>query len=201
MAINDVYRAAAQMKLLDDSEQVNVFYWKQEGGNAPDQDVLTDIDNQLGVIWTTVQEDIVEGLSFIGAEVDNLTQGTKVGFASDYAGVLGTGGEVADPLPAQVTLLVLGITQKLRTQGRKYLPTYGEPSTLGGIWVPAVLTRADEFAVAYTSFFAGVSGNSYRAGVVSLSQGGVPGDFNGFINHKVVPIPRTQKSRYIGSGS
>ncbi len=201
MAINDVYRAAAQMKLLDDSEQVNVFYWKQEGGNAPDQDVLEDIDQRLGSIWTPVQDDIVAGLSFIGAEVDNLTQQTKVGFASDYAAALGTGGENGDPLPAQVTLLVLGITQKLRTQGRKYLPTYGEPSTLGGIWVPAVLTNADAFAVQWTGFFAGNSGNSYRAGVVSLSAGGIPGDFNGFINHKVVPIPRTQKSRYIGEGS
>lgn len=201
MAINDIYRAAAQMKLLDDSEQVNVFYWKQEGGNAPDQDVLTDIDQRMGGIWTPVQPDIHEGLTFIGSEIDNLTQQTKVGFATDYAAALGTGGANGDPLPAQNTLLVLGITQKLRTQGRKYLPTYDETATVGGIWVAGVLTNADAFAVQWTGFFAGPSGNSYRAGVVSLSPGGVPGDFNGFINHKIIPVPRTQKSRYLGVGS
>lgn len=201
MAINDIYRCAAQMKLLDDSEQVNVFYYKQEAGTAPDQQVLTDIDTQMGVIWTTVVDDIVEGLNFIGVEVDNLTQQTKVGFGSDYAAILQSGNNENDPLPAQVTLLVLGITQKLRTQGRKYLPTYGENNTIGGIWTAQTLTNAAAFAAAYVAFFVGASGNSYRAGTVHLSGGSIPGDFNGFINNKIMPVPRTQKSRYLGVGS
>lgn len=202
MAQGDVYRVAAQLlTVVGSDEQVNVFHYQQVGGGQDESDVVSDMDARLGGLYSAINAHVTEGLRYVGAEIDNVTKGTKAGFATDWAAALGTGDAVDEALPPQVTALILGRTLKLRVQGRKYLPLFTEAANLAGNWAPAVMISLGEFADLYVTFFVGGSGNSYSPGTMGRSPSGGLGDFTSFVESKVIAQARTQKSRYFAAGS
>lgn len=202
MAINDVYRVAAKLEtLVGSDEQVNVFYWQWVAGTGQEADVLLEMDARLGALYSAINDHVTDGLRYVGAEIDNLTQDSKVGFIDDWASAIGTGGANDEPLPVQCTALVLGLTAKLRVQGRKYLPLFTEAASVGGSWSGAVLIALQDFLDLWVAAFLGNQGNTYQPGTQNFGTGGTLGPFNPFIGSKVINQPRTQKSRYFGKGS
>ncbi len=200
MAVNDVYRVAAQYNGVN-GDSINVYHWRMiiEGGGG-EQDVLEDIDARLGGLYSAVNDQISDSQTPIGAEVDNITQGTKVGFTNDWAVALGSGGANDDVLPVQSTALVLGLTPVLRVQGRKYLPPFTESATVGGVWTAAIIADLDAYADLYTQPFVSGNNNTYDAGVQQRSNGAL-GDFIVFTGKKLIINPRTQRRRYFRVGS
>lgn len=201
MAVNDVYRVGVTNFTQTAEEQVNVYHWQMiVAADDSDAAVLQDFDARIGSLYSAVQEDISNVITFGNAEVDNITQGTKVGNTSDWATALGNGGQIGDVLPLQVTALVIGTTNVLRVQGRKYLPTYGENGSVGGTWDPDVVINMAAFGELWISTFVSGNGNTWASGVQARSNGAL-GDFTRFNGFKTQPIPRTQKSRYLTEGS
>lgn len=132
-------------------EQINVWNAKVAvAGGGSENDFNDDLLEMLGGMYAIVESDISDRVAVTEIRWRNVTDDGPtifVPWAGTYTGGTGSG----DALPPQVAALLLLRTGVKGVQGRKYLPTYTEPTQSGGILTAGTLGRLQTFAAEVAS--------------------------------------------------
>lgn len=188
----DILNIVAGFSLL--GQTVLNVYDMFVGDDAPDSELLQDIELQLSAAYNELDVSFVTGFQPLSIKVTNRTKNTDVG-ETDFLGFEG-GTNAGDPLPPGVALLVTFPTNQLKTRGRKFIPGLAEVQTTGGLFSGSVLTQAAAYAAAIAAgFIGGVSGVPSIFGVVDKL-----GMFKTFTGGIVSTVPAYQRRRKQGVG-
>lgn len=191
----NVCRVTAKMS-VDSNDIQNVFHVVTVGaGGHADFDWLEECAQWVDDVYATVEAQINEAVLFDTVEAYNMTK-------DEYIGEIGfpeliDGGDESDMLPIQCAALVLFQTPTLRSQGRKFLPPFGEGWSLpDGSPSPGAITQMGFFAAVALAGFQ-VDLDDCFPGNYRISGGA----FIPWTNGLVQDFYATQRRRYRGSGS
>lgn len=192
--LGNIYRASVRWLYGGSDEQVNVWHFQVMGGiPATEADELADFEEVLVDLYGTVPTLMTSSLVHQDVTLYNETLDApmvSIGAISDLNGTSGS-----DPLPTGVAAFIYAKTNRSRTIGRKFLPTFAETHTSAGVWS---VTVTDELTL---------MGNRWRLGDVGANgmevQFGVFGPVGGWrvpISTNYSLQPAYQRRRRIGSG-
>lgn len=179
-------------------EQINVFDLQvSTGAVAPQDDITQDIIDMFSTVYATIAEDITDNLRCVELRYRNVTLDEPTRYApwnGAYVGGLGT----ADSLPPQNSALVILRTDTRGVQGKKYLPTFTEPTQANGVLTSGTLDDVQDFCDALFSSLTGpLTSVDFLLGVYSRKLGDM------VIASAAQPRPQMaiQRDRRIGRGS
>lgn len=195
VAVNDVLRSAVEgVQSTGNQAVVNVYQWQASFIADGDDDVVgNEIATQIDIMYNILESFLHDDYFALNLSILNVTQDLLL---NDQPITVG-GTAVGDPMPNQVTALVVGRTNIDRVQGRKYMGPFAVASANADGLIDAVtLVALASFADAYIAPFTGLSGNQYNAGVNHQTA---PSTFvwEDFIGRRVVNGWRTQRSRTV----
>jgi hypothetical protein len=162
--LDDILRVT--VILTDENEGLieNVYWAKQLAGSVDDGNWMSYTRIKLEAMYGYLDDYMTDGVAFTEIRAYNLTQ--------DYAlptvsfSTLDTGQvDVANPMPAPCSLLVMGKTPFSKAVGRKYLSGFTEADHTDGTWQSALLAAAANYALAWAQ--------SYQTGGTETAQFGV----------------------------
>lgn len=164
--IGDIIRVTAKMSFDDEAVQ-NVYHVKMTATTTQtDSQILGDLADWMDDAYTYVYQAMTTALTFDSVNAYNLTQERfmgEVAFPVLTAGTL----TASTSLPPQVAPLVRFPTETLRSQGRKFLPAFGEVVSDGTSgWATGTLTALANFGV------------TILAGAVGVDWGALPGNWS-----------------------
>lgn len=156
---NDIVRVTAQMSFGSDAIQ-NVYHAEYQGA-APVADLAfkLGIASALDTAYGNIIGLISNQVSFDNLEFFNITQDRPM-FDQPWPTLI-NGVATGEPLPPQTAPLVLFNTEVARSQGRKFLPVFDEPTQSGGTLVPTAITNLGNYATAILSGAVTGAGNAF----------------------------------------
>lgn len=177
-------------------ETRTVFHLESEAA-APitDSDVLDDLEVYTKAVITPIQAFIGDVVSFYAVDVNNLSAGTKIGYQPFLTTLDGT--DTSQLVPTGAALVLRGLTNVLRRQGRKFIPGLTEGFSAGTGWSAPLLTAAATSGLAWITPFTGsASAEDWTPGVYTR----LTGILTGFTEVVVNGIHGYQRRRKPGVG-
>jgi len=160
LTLGDILRVTAKMHFTAGSAVQNVYNLQFAQSSDPSQEaVADDIGEYLENAYSEVQGRMTNQLIFDEYTVIDVDLDLDVGTSGWPS--LTTGGDVGDPLPAQLAGLVKFKTNFGKHQGRKYLGVFTETDNSGGYPTVGLQTDLADFGTAVAGLFYGSSGNGY----------------------------------------
>jgi len=196
VAAGDIIRFVAKFAQYAQELQ-NVYHALVIGSQSSDSSVFASIAAWLETAYTELLPDFTEDLTFDSIVAYNVTQDALIG--EDDWPTLVDGENVSEGLPLQVAHQVNFTTPFLRSQGRKYIPAFGESSVEdGGNLVASASANVGDFAA---EVLENISGTSWT-GVVGAYRypNDLPARFGQYNTALVKEFPATQRRRKIGTG-
>lgn len=150
-------RITAGMRLAANDVQ-NVFHYQvaSAGSAINNSDFMDDIAEMMDVLYTTIQPDMTDQLSFdlVTAQVEET--GEPMGFANWP--VLTVGGDLGNELPEATCALLRVSTGLPKREGRKYFGTFTENNNgSGGVISTALNTAIANFYLLWVQTFVGAA--------------------------------------------
>lgn len=201
--IDDVFRVAAEGDLGTPGQaMVAVYHYKITIlVDGLDSVVGPELKAQMDLMYDILKLQWHEDVSVFNYRIENVTQDLLLSDEdASQGGVL-----MDDPLPWQVSALVLGRTAETRRQGRKYIGGFTEANSgAGGIIGGSAIGALNAYADLYIAEFVGVSGNEYTPGVLNVPvppASPLTPEFAIFTSRRTVGAFRTQRSRTLKLGA
>lgn len=163
---NNVIRIAPVWRYNGADEQVNVWHFRVTSVPATVGLLHDDIDEMLEDLYGNTLASTVDELDHARTEIFNMSTQAPEAWMGANSALNGT--DASDPLPSGVAALVYGRTTVSRIIGKKYLPTFGESQTSGGVWDSTTQTRLDDMAARWALGFTGANGTVFESGVWSV---------------------------------
>lgn len=195
LATGDIVRITCKMS-QDGKDVQNVYHMKAAVSAAVTyEDFLDELAQDFDDMYNLVDTRFADVLTFDTIEMYNITKDEYIGETAWP--VLTVGSSLSDELPVQSSPCVLFPSDKLRSQGRKFLP----PLTIGSL---------DDHGTIVASVLAEIA--AYAAEALTAKVGtdwaGVLGNWNPdlgrfaeWVSAVVLPEFKTQRRRYTGTGS
>jgi hypothetical protein len=183
--------------LTDENEGLieNVFWAKQVSGNVDDGNWMSFTLAHLETMFGYIDNYMTDGVAFTEVRGYNVTQ--------DYAlptvswNTLDTGEvDVANPMPAPCSALILARTPFSKAVSRKYLSGFTEADHSDGTWQSALLAALGNFALSWAQ--------AYQTGTTETAQFGclskASGVWRPLIGLVVKEVVAYQRRRRAGRG-
>lgn len=179
-------------------EQINVFDLQvSTGAVAPQADITQDIIDMFSLVYATIEDDITDNLRCVELRYRNVTLGEPTRYAPWTGSYIGGTGS-ADSLPPQNAALVILRTETVNVQGKKYLPTFTEPSQANGVLTAGALADVQDFCDALFAVLTGpLTSADFLPGVYSRKLS----DLKVVSSAQPRPQLAIQRDRRIGRGS
>ena len=195
VAVGDIVRIVARMKLFSVDDIVNVFHFRVDVNTSGNDTIfMVDVAILLDQLYTLINGGVSPNISYLRIEGINVTQSVLLPDASWP--VLAVGGGSGEMLPEMNAASVFHRTLKPRTRASKFLPPTTESSNVEG----ALSTIYAGLVASYGAFL--------LAPLTTLNITLAYGAFNRllatFNQATITVVPnrfRTQRRRRVGVGS
>lgn len=194
--VNEIVRVTAKGSLLGSIVVQNVFHLQNDSvtsyGNPA---VMADMERYLEQVYTPIMGDLSDQLVWDEFSCDNVTANTKIGDGVITPNLVG--GQTVDAIMSGVAVVLRGLTQVLKTQGRKFLPGMVETSWDGARIIGTLATNLVTTGANWVNPYTDASSlRTYMPGVYRKA----PVRFTSFNEVVVNLIPGYQRRRKEGVG-
>ena len=191
----DVLRVVCKMSWGTNDIQ-NTYHCQVNGTNfGTNAEVLSDVSDQLDVMYGHLAGDMPGEISFDSIEGYNVTRDEYLGEQAWPSQTVG--GASGDPMPPQTSPLVLFNTAVPHSQGRKFLPAMSELyNDTDGTPTATLLFALGNYAA---STLTGVNEVDWTAAFGNYRD--LSGTFIPWLSSQIKDFFATQRRRYFGKGS